>query len=157
VEVTQYTNLEWLRRNRSQLWAEAVEAFRAGEQWHQTRAMEAEQRKIAEDRFTNEDPYLSVLANWLGRKGDSIFTISDACTKALGNLTVSTNRVSRLLVQCGAAPLNRRQKNGLRIREWVKPGIPLPEGRTYEDPESGSAHVDTLNKIISLDERVRQD
>mgnify|MGYP003147576456 FL=1 len=157
VEVTQYTNLEWLKRNRSQLWAEAVEAFRAGEQWHQTRAMEAEQRKIAEDRFTNEDPYLSVLANWLGRKGDNIFTISDACTKALGNLTVSTNRVSRLLVQCGAAPLNRRQKNGIRIREWVKPGIPLPEGRSYEDPESGSTHIDTLNKVIRLDVRVSED
>lgn len=151
VEVTEYTNLEWLKRNRSQLWAEAVEAFQAGEQWHQTRAMEAEQRKIAEDRFTNEDPYLSVLATWLGRRGDEVFTISDACTKALGSLTVSTNRVSRLLVQCGAAPLNRRQQGGLRIREWIKPGAQLPEGRSYEDAESGSAHVGTLNKVLPLD------
>ena len=151
VEVTEYTNLEWLKRNRSQLWAEAVEAYRAGEQWHQTRAMEAEQRRIAEDRFTNEDPYLSVLATWLRRRGDEIFTISDACTKALGSLTVSTNRVSRLLIQCSAAPLDRKQEGGIRIREWIKPGANLPEGRTYEDVVSGNAHIETLNKVIQLD------
>ena len=117
--------------------------------------MEAEQRRIAEDRFTNEDPYLSVLATWLRRRGDETFTISDACTKALGSLTISTNRVSRLLLQCGAAPLDRKQKGGIRIREWVKPGVSLPEGRTYDDATSGSAHVETLNNVLPMLDKSR--
>ena len=157
VEIKEHVQLAWLQRNREQIWAEAVEAYKAGEKWHQTPALEAIQKQIAEEKFTNEDPYKGVLATWLKRRGDEIFTLSDVCVKALGSLTISTNRVSSLLRECGAAPLKRRRHTGVRISEWVKPGVELPSDREYEDPISARKHISTLNKVIPLDRTSAED
>lgn len=57
-------NLTLLAEWRDQLWAEALAAYRAGEQWHLPEEAEAVRRTVAEDHRTT-DPWEPVVAAWL--------------------------------------------------------------------------------------------
>lgn len=153
VSVKQRADLQWLERNRMQLWAEAAAAYQAGEQWHQTPAMEEEQRRVAEE-FTDEDPLFGALVEWLERPNtSSLFTTTDVFRKALSGNKISNNRLGRLLRKCGAVPLKRR---GLQ-RKWIKPGAEIPPDYEYQDLESALAHQETLNKVIPFASRAESD
>ena len=150
VRLQQHVNLEWIKKNRAQLWAEARDAYLAGEPWHLDRAMEQEQKRIAEERFTEEDPLMGVLANWLERPGYETFTMTDVFQKALAGARISSNRLSKMLRQMGAAPLKRSQEDQMRMSYWIKPGIELPEGREYRDIRGAERHERTINKVIAF-------
>lgn len=150
VKMQEYADLDWLRANRGQIWAEARDAFKAGEVWHLSREMEAEQKRIAEERFTEEDPVLGVLAKWLERPGYDVFTLTDVYQKGLAGATVSSMRVSRLLRHLGAAPLKRRRAENTRVSQWIKPGIRLPDDCEYKDINAAREHIRTLNQVIEL-------
>ena len=156
VKVPEVVNIQWVKKNRDQLWAEAVEAYKAGEQWHQTRAMEAEQRRVAEE-FTSADPYEGVLAKWLERPmAEDLFSLTDVRMKALGGTLTGDNRLARILRGLGAAPLKRNRSDG-RLRLWLKPGVPLPEGREYHDVAGEMVHQDSLNKVLEFAPRLELD
>lgn len=150
VKMQEYADLDWLKENRDQIWAEAREAYKSGEVWHLSRDMEAEQKRIAEERFTEEDPVLGVLARWLERPGYDVFTLTDVYQKGLAGATVSSMRVSRLLRHLGAAPLKRRRADNERVSQWIKPGIRLPDDCEYKDLNAARQHIKTLNQIIEL-------
>ena len=150
VQVTEFINTNWVKKNRDALWAEAVAAYKAGEPWHQTRAMEAEQRKVAEE-FTAADPYEGVLAKWLGRPTtEDLFSLTDVRTRALGGVLTGDSRLSRILRALGAAPLKRKRVTGYQDRLWIKPGVPLPKEREYEDAKGEVTHQASLNKVLSF-------
>lgn len=150
VRLQQHVNLEWIKKNRAQLWAEARDAYLAGEPWHLDRAMEQEQKRIAEERFTEEDPLMGVLAKWLERPGYETFTMTDVFQKALAGARISSNRLSKMLRQMGAAPLKRSQEDQLRMSYWIKPGIELSEGREYRDIQGAAKHERTINKVLAF-------
>ena len=150
VRLQQHVNLEWIKKNRAQLWAEARDAYLAGEPWHLDRAMEEEQKRIAEERFTEEDPLMGVLAKWLERPGYETFTMTDVFQKALAGARISSNRLSKMLRQMGAAPLKRSQEDQMRMSYWIKPGTELPEGRDYRDVRGAERHERTINKVIAF-------
>ena len=107
-----------LRRDRDQLWAEAVARYRAGERWWLDTAelvLAAEQEQA--DRYEG-DAWDELMAKWIeGRESVSIDEILTMCLdKAKGTWTQSDkNRVSRSLRALGW----ERHKTGPRIRrEW---------------------------------------
>ena len=72
VRVPAAIELDALTRDRPQLWAEAVAAFRAGERWWLNADGEAAQREAAEE-FRTLDPWEERVAEWLAspdRKAD---------------------------------------------------------------------------------------
>ena len=57
-------DLDWIKLNRDQIWAEAVVAYRAGEIWHLEQA-EEEQITEAREEFQREDLWAGRIAKWL--------------------------------------------------------------------------------------------
>jgi putative DNA primase/helicase len=103
---------EALERDRDQLWAEALGAYRAGERWWPVGLEEAEAlHEEAEERYQS-DPWEEPLSHWLcGRPQDEI-TMGDA----LGELEVprehwdrpATLRVAAILRRAGWRRLHTR-------------------------------------------------
>jgi predicted P-loop ATPase len=111
-------NLEALRRDRDQLWAEAVAAFKAGEKWWLDREIEkvaAEEQ--AERRIV--DPWEQPLLEWAGRQVNPV-----SMPEALTALSVpverhdqaSANRVARIFKVAGWEKAQRRVAG---VRVWV--------------------------------------
>lgn len=84
------TDEQALRRDRDQLWAEAVALFHDGMDWWP----DAEQRELfteeQEDRYV-EDPWEGRIAQWTARQTEP-FTVADVLTLALG---IETQRLDR--------------------------------------------------------------
>jgi predicted P-loop ATPase len=109
-------DLEKLRRDRDQLWAEAVAAYQAGERWWLEPALEeAAAEEQAERRLV--DPWESDLLEWAERRIAPV-TIGDAL--ATLNVPVerrdqaAANRVARIFKANGWQRV-RRQAGGTRI------------------------------------------
>jgi hypothetical protein len=76
--------------------------------------------------------------------------MTDVFQKALAGARISSNRLSKMLRQMGAAPLKRSQEDQMRMSYWIKPGIELPEGREYRDIRGAERHERTINKVIAF-------
>lgn len=63
--------LEQLRRDRDQLFAEAVVAYRADERWHFIDGDLQRQAELEQARRLDEDPWLQKIANYLGRRSET--------------------------------------------------------------------------------------
>lgn len=87
-----------IRRDRDQLWAEAVHAYRSGEQWYLTREEEAERRDVNES-YQVVDPWEPVILNWLDTP--------EARTTAAGH-GVTTTDVMRLALGFDAPRMTRQ-------------------------------------------------
>jgi predicted P-loop ATPase len=92
-------DIERLRRDRDQLWAEAVAAYKAGEKWWLDEEAENLARAEQEDR-RQQDPWERPVLDWAADKGD--VPIADVLDKALeiprGLQDQSAqNRVARIL------------------------------------------------------------
>ena len=72
-------DLDWLRENRGQLFAEAVARFQAGEDWW---SVPAAQAAAEADRRRIEDPWGAVISAWLVPGGD--YSNTQILTGALG-------------------------------------------------------------------------
>lgn len=128
-----YIDLEELRRDRDQLWAEALAEYRAGTPWH-VRAAEAAFFSDEQDARYIGDAYEDRIRNWLedvdadGRKDE--VTTGQIMMRALGmevsKWTLSEQqRVGRIMARIGWP---RRKKGGRADREWI-----------YVRPEAASA------------------
>lgn len=72
-------NLEWLRDNREQLFAEAVAAYKAGAPWWEVPAEEAATEQEARRQA---DPWEAIIADWLIGKNDcTVREVLDDCLK----------------------------------------------------------------------------
>ncbi len=117
---------EGLKRDREQLWAEAVARYQTGTQWWPTVKFEKQLNRHRE-RFQVSDSWLAPLSEWLEEDAPEEFTTHDALVKGLGLATRDTlrrsaeMRVSTLLRQLGCCRGPRRRGKGdKRLRTWVK-------------------------------------
>lgn len=96
-------DLKWLTSNREQVWAEAVSAFRAGEEWHLT-AHEEQLRERHNQDFEARDPWTGQVADWVQGRPGSPFTLRDCIAGALGVVHADRsheNRVGAILRSLG--------------------------------------------------------
>ena len=81
VKVTGPLQREWLDSVRDQLWAEAVVAFKAGEDWHLSREEDG-WRQVEADQYQETDPWTVLVAAWTKDRTDPFTTaavLEDAC------------------------------------------------------------------------------
>ena len=113
-------NLDALARDREQLFAEAVEAFRAGERWWPGQEFEATIIAPEQEARFEDDAWLDPIARWLDDKQHA--TIVECAVHALHFEqakigTADTRRIIRVFETLGWR--NKRTKTG---RFWVKVG-----------------------------------
>lgn len=89
-------DVEGIRRDRDQLWAEAVSRFQAGERWW----LEGDEHTLArveQAERLQEDPWIETVAKWLARQpqGFEGFTIGDVLDELLGTADASGARKGR--------------------------------------------------------------
>ena len=118
VTVGQIIDLEALARERDQLFAEAVAAYRAGEPWWLDRDFEAEHARPAQEAAFVADGWSDVVANWLDMPRDPFddtsplrdqVTVSDVLSMALGIGTAQQTMATQ-----------KRAGDVLRGLGWVK-------------------------------------
>jgi predicted P-loop ATPase len=113
--------LEDLKRDRDQLWAEAVVRFKADESWWLDREVEAFAAEEQEQRRQG-DPWEEPILDWLSRQTKTEHTVAEILTGALhrevGDWTqTDLNRVARCL---RAHDYERAQvRTGTGRRTWV--------------------------------------
>jgi predicted P-loop ATPase len=98
-------DVEGIRRERDQLWAEARTLYDAGEAWHLAAADEALMGDEQAERV-EVDPWEEILAAWTRRRGDAPFGMNELLEGALGLTAQSRNprvtkRVTPMLVALG--------------------------------------------------------
>lgn len=113
-------DLEALAHDRDQLLAEAVDAFKSGEQWWPDR--EFERVHIAREQQARReiDPWVDTIRSWLERSQSRAVTIDEVLGGALGVQSSNidrraSDRVARCLLDLG---FERRRTNGKRM--WVR-------------------------------------
>jgi predicted P-loop ATPase len=124
-------DLDALRRDRDQIWAEALSAYRDGEQWH----LDDEETTLAckeqAERF-EQDVWQDPISQWLGNSTKSLITgleISEECLNLLRSQqnVVTGRRISQIMTQLGwektGKRLNRKDKAGesRKFLEWKNP------------------------------------
>ncbi len=115
-------DLNWLRENRAQLFAEAVARYKAGyKYWKYPRE---EMLEHQQDRAP-EDPWTPKVHEYLKGRGE-ITSSSDVLGDALDipsdrqNASMTT-RVNHILRKLGCVQLTRRRIRGMRKRPWTIP------------------------------------
>jgi predicted P-loop ATPase len=113
------------KRDRDQLWAEAVEAYQRGERWHLERN-EARELEQHQERYRYEDPWLEPLRVWLeapvraGERHTTSDLLSGPLAKDIDRQTKGDEmRVGSLMQRLGWVKA-RTTSNGQRVRCWVK-------------------------------------
>lgn len=76
-------DLEYLKENLVQLWAEAVAAYKAGEHWYLDKHEDKQREEEAQDRHMVEDPWRQAIEKWL-KRAPAMFAISDVLREAVG-------------------------------------------------------------------------
>lgn len=123
VNVERVVDVETLRAWRDQLWAEAVSAFRAGEDWWLSAEDERQREVVAHDHIV-EDPWLPKIAAFLQRPSvqQSGVTTSEIISDALnGDISridrAAETRVGKTLQKLGWEA-QRVRRHGARIRVY---------------------------------------
>ena len=120
-------SLDELKRDRDQLWAEAVVRFKAGESWWLDREVEAFAAEEQEQRRQG-DPWEEPILEWLGRQTKTEHTVAEILSGALrrevGDWTqADLNRVARCLRANGYERFQVRAAaqdgSGKRRRTWM--------------------------------------
>lgn len=114
-----------LEQDREQLWAEALHAYRAGEQWHLDAQADAERAEQAE-RFAPTDSWESPVASWLATQPGSV-TLAEVWQGALGNERVNASkfddmRLATIMRAHGWEKRRSRLPNGARVILWERSG-----------------------------------
>jgi predicted P-loop ATPase len=119
-----------IRRDRTQLWAEAVAAYHAGEVWHLTRAEEVVMAS-AMDVFKDEDPWAGLLDRVLrsleegheAKGAGGILSVSDALNfvglPAGQQTPIAASRMADVMRKMGFYPYRPRTSDG-RARTWKR-------------------------------------
>jgi predicted P-loop ATPase len=108
---------EAIKRDRDQLWAEAVTLFEAGEPWWLTEADMAEAGEKQADRY-QDDPWQAAIAQYIEGRAD--VSVSEVLTEALNLIEASrvTQAHQNRAVRCLKALGWSRFKGPRPQREW---------------------------------------
>jgi hypothetical protein len=117
-----HIDLDWLRKNRDQLFAEAVALYKAGRKWW---VYPHEETLARQEARTPEDPWTEKLRNYLcGRQ--EISDLSELLSYVLQipldrQSKAHQTRVGTLLRKLGCTQQNQRRVDGKRRRPWAVP------------------------------------
>ena len=119
-------DLDWVRSNREQLWAEAVSLFDAGERWYLDRESESI-LAASNDTYRAEDPWVELIASYAEEIGAPL-RMNDVLFVALGLPSTShgvreSRRAGRILRDLGFEPATRRGVSGTGSKQgkvWVR-------------------------------------
>ena len=116
---------EALEQDREQLLAEAVHAYRAGEQWHLDAQADADRAEQAE-KYAPTDSWESPVASWLATQPGSV-TLAEVWQGALGNERVNASkfddmRLATIMRAHGFEKRRSRLPNGARVILWERSG-----------------------------------
>jgi predicted P-loop ATPase len=119
IKVLKPANLEWLRANRDQLFAEAVHLFKAGRKWH---VYPLEEARAQQEMRTAEDPWAQPIAAYLC--GRQEVTVSEIISHVLDvpvreQTRVLSTRVGMMLSRLKCTPTPVRRINGEPQRAWT--------------------------------------
>ena len=117
-------DVEGLRRDRDQLFAEALIRYRTGEPWH----LDAEHAALlveAQRQFEVPEAWEDVLAPWVERQ-EAPFTVEDALRDGLGLPfdrwdATRRQRVGKALARLGCTKTRPRSEGARRVWCWVRP------------------------------------
>tara|TARA_R110002012_G_scaffold262866_3_gene445249 strand:+ start:3473 stop:4789 length:1317 start_codon:yes stop_codon:yes gene_type:complete len=115
---------DWLTDNREQLWAEAVQAYKAGESWWLDGKHETDLKSVSED-FKETDPWQPLVEEYiLGKNQLSVSAIMSSALDLDSNQMTkfSQMRVSDILRDLGWKR-KRTMKNSKRVYLWFRPEV----------------------------------
>jgi len=127
-------DIEWVARNRNQLWAEAIIEFNAGERWW----LEDEVSKsLSEEseQYRHVDPWMERISDWLVGNSASVTTrniLENGLKLEANQMTRSAEmRIGEVMRDLGYER-KRGRKGGKRIYEWRsrEKVIEIPFGET---------------------------
>jgi len=116
-------DLPWVLANREQVWAEAVAAFKGGEQWWLDEREEAARVDAALD-FEVLHPWFEKVAKWV--EGRIEYTVADVLEHALEKKPgtwkrADDNVVSDIIKSIGHVRKGRITREGKKVRVWGCP------------------------------------
>ena len=124
-------DIDRIRADRDDLWAEAVAAYRAGEPWWLTREEDAELRD-AQEQYQHADPWVVVVERWLvdpqnASEAARGVLIGDLLTRAIGMDTDRQRkgdemRLAAVLQSMGWSKRQAR-RNGQNRRMWFPDAV----------------------------------
>lgn len=128
IQLAGRVDLQWVRAQREQLWAEAVAAFRAGEQWWLTPDEDAQ---LVETNAEHEaqDVWADPVRDWLEEhRGLQEVTVGQVLKLALNRdvedwSRADEMRASAILRQLGWTGPNRTRRDGEVLRVWRRPEV----------------------------------
>jgi len=134
--------LPWLKDNREQLFAEAMELYLGGEQWWLEDDYEPV-LKLHNEGFMQQDAWTELVSAHLENEKPKVITTSSLLTDAVKKLSgqwsrADETRIGSILKQMGFRPKQRRI-NGTHIRVYELPtAAPLEEALPFDLPESAT-------------------
>jgi putative DNA primase/helicase len=116
-------DLQWLRENREQLFAEALVRYKRGESWWDV-PTDQQHEKIEARR--QEDPWTGPIARFLERR--TTVSLSDVLREGVDKLVEhqtanDARRVAKILREVGYENYSERV-NGVKKRMWRRKPIP---------------------------------
>ena len=114
------------KRDRDQLWAEAVEAYKRGERWHLERN-EARELEAHQERYRYEEPWVHPVRRWLATRDDRPHTAHEILVGALGKdpdkqHKGDTMKLGQILSDLGWHR-GRATIDGAQVRCWLPPHL----------------------------------
>ena len=112
-----------IARDRAQLWAEAVEAYKAGEQWWLTPEQD-EELTDSQQTYQRADSWGDIISEWLAREGQHGATVRDIMASALQlepthQSKGAAMRVASILSGLGYSK-RRVMESGQQVMRWSK-------------------------------------
>lgn len=120
VEIGEDIDVQALRSWRSQLWAEAIVAYHAGERWWLDPSEEVERAEAAAS-FRVPDPWEPLVREWLERNAPTFVTVPRLLTEALGMYRSDIRFEHQVRIGKVMAALRwprRRPRRGNPERDW---------------------------------------
>ena len=148
-------DLTWIRESRDQLWAEAVHALNAGEQWWLEEDMSAALREASAE-YTSEDPWFQMVEVWLKTQHQPV-TTKEIMESAL---SLDSNQMTRLAeMRVGEImgrlqyTRQRRSVSGTRAYFWIRPQNKVmtvdftPKNESDDDPSRERAQSTSKEEL----------
>jgi len=112
-------DVEAVKRDRDQLWAEAVHLYNAGEQWWLSDDGEAERQEAA-DAYQEVDAWLAPIDEWLvGKSSVTVHEVSVEVLKKDAPSQHDARRISDCMRAAGWLPGARKSVGGRKRRVWA--------------------------------------
>lgn len=132
-----HVDIEWIRVNRDQLWAEAFEAYKSGKKWYVETAAERRLCEAEQELRFAADSWEVKLARWLHVTPSDFVTADEILADCLGIETphqqrAHQNRVSPIMHKLGWRK-DRRMSGGVRAHGYVRPA---DQRATRQEPDA---------------------